>query len=196
MTEVYLAFQVSTPGPIDSSGDDLADIIYSPEEPVPLQRIHRHLHALPRLTYRFGDLVSVCCRGPEDLQSILSSIATSESQKSTGVYVQTIRGGYPYSPEQGLQLATAIAQQIDNTPPEDVNDYITVLALVHSVLPDSRTDLGFMRILNKNIPDAGYAFFLGTTRRHAVELPREEIDRACAELHAHWRPTHCRMVYP
>lgn len=64
----YLALQVPAPRPVNGSGDDLANVVDSPEELVPLQRIHSQLHTSPRLTDCLRDFVSVLSRSAEHLQ--------------------------------------------------------------------------------------------------------------------------------
>ncbi|KAL7278871.1 hypothetical protein ACG7TL_006702 [Trametes sanguinea] len=111
----------------------------------------------------------------------MSSNVASESQQAT--CMRTLRGGYPFTPEQGLELATALARMAKDVPPVNVNDFPAVLNMVWDLVSEIDLDLGFQRVWNKNVPKAGYVYFLATTRRRFVKLPQEEVDRARAERH-------------
>ncbi|KAI9070193.1 hypothetical protein FKP32DRAFT_1586383 [Trametes sanguinea] len=110
----------------------------------------------------------------------MSSNVASESQQPA-TCTQTLRGGYAFTPEQGLQLATALARMVGEAPPADVDDYPTVLNQIDDFLMNVPRDLGIQRVWNKNIPGADYVYFLATTKRHRVKLPKEEMDRARTE---------------
>ncbi|OSC96700.1 hypothetical protein PYCCODRAFT_1440872 [Trametes coccinea BRFM310] len=111
----------------------------------------------------------------------MSSNVASESQQAT--CIRTLRGGYPFTPEQGQQIATALAGMVNEAPPDGVDDFPSVLYQVDDLLSRVPGDLGFQRVWNKNVPNADYVYFLATTRRHYVKLPQEEMDRARAEKH-------------
>ncbi|KAI0350161.1 hypothetical protein OH77DRAFT_1431308 [Trametes cingulata] len=117
--------------------------------------------------------------------------AASESHHSTArareASRRVIRGGYPFTYEKALQMATVIAQRAGWHPPCDVDDVGGILNCVNDIFDGYDIDL--IRILNKNDPDGRpSSYFLATTPRRPANLSEEELERAEKELH-YWDPS-------
>ncbi|KAI0369444.1 hypothetical protein BV20DRAFT_365570 [Pilatotrama ljubarskyi] len=107
----------------------------------------------------------------------------AESQPRIGV-----RGGYPLTYQQAMQMATVIAEGMKDRSPSSIDDIGTILNLVNDFLVGY--DIHLKRIPNKNEPVEGHqsTFFLSTTPLHPVSLSEAEMERADREEH-HWDPS-------